>query len=213
MTSRFSSVLFSTTLFSAAALLAVGCSKQIETITVPASTAPTPIQPSATVSMPVSTPPSSTTLGTAIDDTVVTASVKSALLADADIKSIDFKVETRKGEVMLSGFVDNQSQKDRASTLVKAVNGVKSVQNNVTLKDGTTTVGNKVDDTITTAKVKAALVADEAIKSMDIGVVTRKGEVQLSGFVNSKSQIDRAVMIAAKVDGVSKVNNEMSIKQ
>ncbi len=213
MTSRFSSVLFSTTLFSAAALLAVGCSKQIETITVPASTAPTPIQPSATVSMPASTPPSSTTLGTAIDDTVVTASVKSALLADADIKSIDFKVETRKGEVMLSGFVDNQSQKDRASTLVKAVNGVKSVQNNVTLKDGTTTVGNKVDDTITTAKVKAALVADEAIKSMDIGVVTRKGEVQLSGFVNSKSQIDRAVMIAAKVDGVSKVNNEMSIKQ
>ena len=213
MTSRFSSVLFSTTLFSAAALLAVGCSKQIETITVPASTAPTPIQPSATVSMPASTPPSSTTLGTAIDDTVVTASVKSALLADADIKSIDFKVETRKGEVMLSGFVDNQSQKDRASTLVKAVNGVKSVQNNVTLKDGTTTVGNKVDDTITTAKVKAALVADEAIKSMDIGVVTRKGEVQLSGFVNSKSQIDRAVMIAAKVDGVSRVNNEMSIKQ
>lgn len=213
MTTRFNSILFSTTLFSAAALLAVGCSKQIDTATAPSSAAPTAMQPSATVTLPASAPASSTTVGTAIDDTVVTASVKSALLADADIKSIDFKVETRKGEVMLSGFVDNQAQIDRATTLAKAVDGVKSVQNKVTLKDGSTTVGNKVDDTITTAKVKAALVADEAIKSMDIAVVTRKGEVQLSGFVNSKSQIDRAVMVASKVDGVSSVNNEMSIKK
>lgn len=213
MTTRFSSVFFSTTLFTAAALLAVGCSKQIDTTTAPASTSPATVEPSATASMPASTPASATTVGTAIDDTVVTASVKSALLADPDIKSIDFKVETRKGEVMLSGFVDNEAQKERASTLTKAVDGVKSVQNNVTLKDGTTTVGTKVDDTITTAKVKAALVADEAIKSMDIAVATRKGEVQLSGFVNSKSQIDRAVMIASKVEGVSSVNNEMSIKK
>ncbi len=49
-----------------------------------------------------------TTVGTEIDDTVVTTKVKSALLADAEIKSFDVKVETRKGAVQLSGFVDNQ---------------------------------------------------------------------------------------------------------
>ena len=114
---------------------------------------------------------------------------------------------------MLSGFVDSQSQLDRADSLTKAVAGVKSIQNNVALKTSDTTVGNKVDDGIVTAKVKAALIGDEKIKSTDITVVTRKGEVQLSGFVNSQSQIDRALLVAKGIEGVSSVSNEMSIKK
>jgi len=51
-----------------------------------------------------------TTIGTEIDDSVVTTRVKTALLNDLDVKSFDFKVETNKGEVLLSGFVDNQYQ-------------------------------------------------------------------------------------------------------
>ena len=178
--------------------LVVGCSKSQE----PVAAAPTAAPATA-----------STTVGTVIDDTVVTASVKSALLGDPEIKSFDFRVETRKGEVMLSGFVDNQAQLDRANVLAKAVSGVTSIQNNVTLKGGATTVGNKVDDGIVTTKVTAALIGDEKVKSTDITVVTRKGEVQLSGFVNSQSQIDRAVLVAKGVEGVSSVNNEMSIKK
>ncbi len=71
---------------------------------------------------------------TEIDDTAVTASVKSALVADADIKSFDFKVETRKGVVMLSGFVENQAQIDRAVQISKAVEGVASVSNEIKIK-------------------------------------------------------------------------------
>ena len=55
-------------------------------------------------------PPASTTVGTEIDDTVVTTKVKSVLFAAPAIKSFDLKVETRKGAVQLSGFVDNQAQ-------------------------------------------------------------------------------------------------------
>jgi hyperosmotically inducible periplasmic protein len=197
MTTKLTSFLLRATLVSAISALAVACSKP---------------QDSTRPSMPVATAPS-TTVGTQIDDAVVTASVKSALLGDADIKSFDFKVETRKGEVMLSGFVDSQAQVDRADTLAKAVAGVTSVQNKVTLKSGTASVGNKVDDTIITTKVKAALIGDDVIKSNDIGVVTRKGEVQLSGFVNSQTQIDRALLITKAVEGVSNVSNEMSIKK
>ena len=160
-----------------------------------------------------SPPPASTTVGTEIDDTVVTTKVKSALLADPDIKSFDLKVETRKGAVQLSGFVDNQAQVDRALTATRAVAGVKSVENNIALKGGSTTVGNAVDDGIITTKVKSALLADPNVKSLDIAVVTRKGEVQLSGFVNSQDQIDQALDIARKVDGVASVSNEMSIKK
>lgn len=158
-------------------------------------------------------PASSPTVGTQIDDGIVTASVKSALLADADIKGFDIKVETRKGEVLLSGFVDKQTQIDLALAVTRAVTGVKSVQNNVSLKSAAPTVGGKVDDTLVTTKVKAALLADEGIKSLDIAVITRQGEVQLSGFVNNQNQIDRALEVARSVEGVRAVGNEMSIKK
>lgn len=158
-------------------------------------------------------PPPSTTVGTEIDDSVVTTRVKSALLADPDVKSYDLKVETRKGEVQLSGFVDNQTQIDRATAVTRAIPGVKSIENKVNLKGAATTVGNKVDDGITTSKVKTALLADANIKSFDIAVVTRKDEVQLSGFVDNQSQMDRAVDIARGIEGVRAVRNEMSIKK
>lgn len=159
------------------------------------------------------TPPPSTTVGTEIDDSVITTRVKSALLADPDIKSFDLKVETRKGEVQLSGFVDNQSQIDRATALTRTVAGVTNIDSKVTLKASATTVGNKVDDGIITAKIKTALLSDPNIKSLDIAVVTRKDEVQLSGFVDNQSQIDRAVEVARGVQGVRTVTNEMSIKK
>lgn len=158
-------------------------------------------------------PPPATSAGTEIDDTVVTTRVKSALLADTDIKSFDFKVDTRKGEVQLSGFVDNQAQLDRAIAVARATEGVKSVDNKVTLKGVPTSVGNKVDDVVVTTKVKAALLADASIKSADITVVTRKGEVQLSGFVDNQGQIDRAIAVARGIEGVAAVSNQMSVKK
>ena len=180
-------------LVSAMSLSIVACSK-------PADTA-------ATASAP------STTVGTEIDDTVLTATVKSALLADADVKGLDVKVETRKGEVMLSGFVDSPTQIERATALAKAVSGVKNVDNKMALKAADTTVGTKVDDSIVTTRVKAALLNDASIKSLDIAVVTRQGEVQLSGFVDNQAQIDKALQIAKATQDVKSVGNEMLVKK
>ena len=157
--------------------------------------------------------PVTTSVGTEIDDGIVTTKVKSALLADPDVKSFDLKVETRKGEVMLSGFVGNQAQVDRAIQVARGVEGVKVVADRMTLKDGPATAGNTVDDGIITAKIKSALLADPNIKSFDIAVVTRKGEAQLSGFVDNQAQIDHATELARAVDGVRSVASEMSIKK
>lgn len=210
MTTQFKHLVLRLSVLSAASVFAVGCSKPVDSPPPASQTPPanSVSPPSATVTLPASG-----SVGTAIDDTVVTTSVKSALLADADTKSFDVKVETRKGVVMLSGFVDNQMQVDRANTVAKGVAGVAGVENSMTVKGGTTTVGTKVDDSIVTGKVKAALIGDEAIKSMDIAVVTKSGEVQLSGFVNSQTQIDRAMLLAKAVEGVTAVNNEMKIKK
>ncbi len=169
-------------------------------------------QPDTLATAPAATP-ATTSVGTEIDDGVVTAKVKSALLADPDIKSFDFKVETRKGEVMLSGFVGNQAQVDRAILIARGVEGVKAVANSMNLKEGTATVGNTVDDGIITAKIKSALLADPNVKNFDIAVVTRKGEAQLSGFVDNQAQIDHATELARAVDGVKSVASEMSIKK
>lgn len=181
----------------AVALSLAGCGKQEEA----AQAAPPPV------------PVAATTIGTEIDDAVLTTKVKTALLGDPEIRSFDLNVETRKGEVQLTGFVNNQAQIDLAIGVVRGIEGVTGVQNGISIKDGATTIGTTVDDSIITAGVKSALLADPGMKSFDIAVVTRKGEVQLSGFVDSRAQIDQAVAIAGKVSGVTQVGNEMRIKQ
>lgn len=71
---------------------------------------------------------------TTIDDTAITAKVKMALLADSDIKGLDVSVETNNGNVMLSGFVNNQVQIERSVKIASAVEGVKDVSNKLEIK-------------------------------------------------------------------------------
>jgi hyperosmotically inducible protein len=158
-------------------------------------------------------PEAQTTVGTDIDDSTITTKVKTALLADDQVKGLDIQVETHKGEVQLSGYVDSQAQIDRAMEITRGVEGVKNVNNKITVKTGETTVGEKIDDGIITTKVKAAFATDDGIKnSTDITVETREGEVQLSGYVNDQATIDRAVEVARGVEGVKNVVNKMSVK-
>jgi len=158
-------------------------------------------------------PGAGTTVGTEIDDSVITARVKSALLSDPDVKSFQIKVETRKGQVQLSGFVDTPALIDSAIARTRKVEGVKGIENAMTLKTGKATAGNTVDDGVVTAKVRSALLADPDVKSFDIAVATRKGEVQLSGYVDNQAQINRAIHVARTVEGVQTVGNEMSVKK
>lgn len=73
-------------------------------------------------------------------------------------------------------------------------------------------VGEYIDDSVITAKVKAAVLNDENLKSSEINVETFKGVVQLSGFVSSESDISKAVDLARKVNGVKSVKNDMHLK-
>ncbi len=72
--------------------------------------------------------------------------------------------------------------------------------------------GEYVDDSVITAKVKAELAEDDFLKSFQISVETYKGVVQLSGFVNSKETVDKAEQIAASVEGVKSVKNNLIVK-
>ncbi len=70
-------------------------------------------------------------VGAVIDDAEITTKVKAALLAEKDVKSFEIKAETFGGVVQLSGFVDSQWQIDKAAQVASAVEGVKSVKNNL----------------------------------------------------------------------------------
>jgi hyperosmotically inducible protein len=166
-------------------------------------------KPADTTDMPAP----STTVGTQLDDSLITTKVKTALLDNDGIKGMDIQVETRKGEVMLSGFVDNQAQVDGAVVVTRGIEGVKSVDNKLTLKNSVASMGNKLDDSVVTTKVKTALLADTSIKGLDITVNTSKGEVQLSGFVDNQGQMDRAVEVAHGIEGVTMVGNQLIIKK
>lgn len=72
--------------------------------------------------------------GENIDDTATTGRVKKALHSDTEYKFGDVKVSTFKGTVQLSGFTDSRAAKDRAGEIAKSVEGVKDLQNNITVK-------------------------------------------------------------------------------
>ena len=76
-------------------------------------------------------------------------------------------------------------------------------------KEGT---GEYIDDTMITTKVKAAILNEPTLKSAEINVETFKGVVQLSGFVNSRADIDKAVVVTRGVGGVKSVKNDMRLK-
>ena len=72
--------------------------------------------------------------------------------------------------------------------------------------------GEYIDDTVITTKVKSAILGDSSLKVTEINVETFKGEVQLSGFVNSQADINRAADIARGVKRVTAVKNDMRLK-
>ncbi len=67
-------------------------------------------------------------------------------------------------------------------------------------------------DAMITAKVRAALLAEKNLKSLELHVITNNGTVQLSGFVISSAQIDQAVDVVMHVDGVKDVKNDLHLK-
>ena len=72
--------------------------------------------------------------------------------------------------------------------------------------------GEYVDDTVITTKVKSAIFAEPTLKSAEINVETFKGTVQLSGFVNSQADVNKAIEVTRAVGGVKSVKNDMRLK-
>ncbi|KAA1049532.1 molecular chaperone OsmY [Pseudocitrobacter sp. 73] len=149
-------------------------------------------------------------VGNFMDDSAITAKVKAALVDHDAIKSTDISVKTENKVVILSGTVDNQSQSDQATSLAKGVEGVSSVENKLTIREGKAdSMKGYAGDAATTSEVKAKLLADDIVPSRKVKVETTDGVVTLTGTVESKAQVERAESIAKAIDGVKSVENDL----
>ena len=112
--------------------------------------------------------------------------------------------------VMLTSAVATGSAYAENATMDKAQSGLESAGQKV--DSSMNKVGNFMDDSTLTAKVKAALVDHESIKSTDISVKTDQKVVTLSGFVESQAQAEEAVKVAKGVEGVTSVGDKLHVR-
>jgi hyperosmotically inducible protein len=150
--------------------------------------------------------------GEQIDDSAVTAKVKTALARDPSTSAYKIDVETFRGDVQLNGFVESADMKSSATRVAKSVEGVKNVSNNLQVQTSSRTAGEVVDDTVITAKVKTALAADPVVAAHEVNVQTREGVVQLAGFVDNADQKSKASEVTRRVAGVKNVDNQLEVK-
>ena len=118
-----------------ASLLAAGCEQRASGDKVGQATSPstTPSRP-ATTSPPMTSSDQTSKTSGAVDDTMLTAKVKAALLAEPGLKSTQIDVATKDATVTLSGNVDSSTMRDRAKQVAMGIDGVKDVVDNMNLK-------------------------------------------------------------------------------
>ena len=162
----------------------------------------------ATLAVPVHAEKSA---GDRVDDGTIAATIKASLLDNRSTSSTQINVESYQGTVQLSGFVESQAEKEVAGKIASQTEGVQKVVNSLSIAPRTS-IGTKLDDSLTTGRVKAALMDAADVKSLQINVETKNGVAQLAGFVTSNAMKERAGKIAAGVSGVKQVENVLVVK-
>ena len=142
-------------------------------------------------------------------DEGISSVVQESLEANDNVKARQMDVETREGVVYLTGVVDTEEARREAGRVAWRVEGVRGVQNNITV--GERTVGNWIDDVMISSKVKSRLIANSSIKAGDIDVSSSQGVVTLIGRVSSQAIKTEAERIARDTKGVTDVSNELLV--
>ena len=120
------------------------------------------------------------------------------------------EIAEHEGEQEAAVFVE---LKQAAERIAKGVDGVKRVDNNLTVGEKDRTLGEAVDDTSIATRVKTALAADTNTKAYQIKVDVNGGNVELGGFVDSESSKDNASRVARSVEGVKGVQNNIVVQK
>ena len=148
---------------------------------------------------------------TANSDAWLRDKVKVALLFHRSVSADTTEVDVKDGIVTLRGNAASQAQKELTAEYAKDVEGVKDVNNEMTVTK-TRTVGENIDDASITAQVKMALLYHRSTSALNTSVETNSGVVTLYGKARNEAEKDLATKLANDVNGVKGVNNRMTIE-
>ncbi len=151
--------------------------------------------------------------------------VKTTLLFHRNVSTTATKVFAKDGTITLRGEAENNAQKDLTTEYVLDVEGVKHVNNEMTvLQAGEATSGAQnvadntgeviefIDDTSITALVKTSLLYHRSTSAINTEVETKNGVVTLKGIAKTPAEKDLAGKYASDVNGVNKVNNNIIVE-
>ena len=147
---------------------------------------------------------------TLVDDSTITTRVNHAMMKDKLVKARQIDVDTIGGHVTLTGAVATQNEAKRASQIAQSVPGVKSVSNNIQI--GERRLGDIWDDNVISNKIKAKLIAEPEVRSLNIDVDVYLGVVTLTGVVSTKYQRDRALELSRSTEGTVKVIDNIKVR-
>ena len=152
-------------------------------------------------------------------DPGITATVKSKLAADDQVKAYAINVDTADNVVTLTGTVDTATAKSRAVELATNTAGVSRVIDHITLGGATSAAPPAVPDAAQatlsdpalTGAINTALLGDGLVRGLKIDVDTRDAVVTLTGDVRSQAERDRALQIARDTPGVKNVQDRLRV--
>ena len=155
------------------------------------------------------------TISTSINDTVITAKVKSGLAANTIIHSGDISVETTNGVVALTGTAQSETEAAKAVEIAEATANVRDVD-----ASGLKVLNSNqpLTDAYITSKVKGVFLKNNLIAGtvhvpvLSVKVETQQGVVFLSGDVKNRAEANQLIHLARSVNGVTRVESTVKIK-
>jgi osmotically-inducible protein OsmY len=140
--------------------------------------------------------------------------VKVALLFHRSVSAHDTLVSVRDGVATLRGEADSQAQKELTGEYAGDVDGIRKVENEMTVKKAPAgkkrTIGEKVDDASISAQVRMVLLYHRSTSALGTAVATRRGIVTLTGKAANAAERQLAGKLAGDVHGVKGVQNRMT---
>ena len=149
-------------------------------------------------------------------DTLLFVKVKNTLAIRRSVSAMHTKVEVKEGIVTLKGEASSLAQKDLTGQYVKDIEGVKGLQNEMTVAATATppsqTLSDRIDDASITAQVRMGLWSHRSTSGLKVAIVTTEGDVAVAGVASSQAEKDLVTKLATDIVGVKSVTNTMSTK-
>jgi osmotically-inducible protein OsmY len=153
---------------------------------------------------------------TANSDAWLRDKVKVALLFHRSVSATNTEVEVKDGIVTLRGTATSQSQRELTAEYARNVEGIKDINNEMTVsenpKNTHRTVGEKIDDASITAQVNMTLLNHRSTSILNTSVKTKRGVVTVGGKARDAAEKDLVTKLVTDINGVKSVINRMTIK-